>query len=672
MGIPEQLHKMLFSFDFNKHIQAARYIKENLSSAQEISDLLIKWIFFRLWGNCHVVATESILDMAEAITNCLKAESYILDDQLELCVLLSAINHYMQQFQISANMNVVCRILDNLKSLTQPSKLVAFFMKCIQNAACTHHAQIAMIFNKVFLQNLELELAAMAKIQHFYEDKELLFNLKQFYTEPVLRNYGFNFLAKQVPLKTTQPTDQQPLAASSQPQAQTQPENKGPASTCPLLAGAECTQSVPASGLPVQQLSRPSPKQEQFKIREQQTQQLNSMKPVDRFHKCIDMLISGGTASSEQWMVKQSAIDILKQLISGEPEIKDYLKGSINQTTNSFLVIFRQDIKERNSKQSPCAHVPTPYQYISGFLNLFEVVYIQEKLALQLDYERLLQLTRVILTQLLLEYDIKSDSQGASTDSHNLVTLLNNFMIRLMETAALNSIMMVFLDLLIENKKVQLNEEYTKGQGIIIRCLLKCTKWFVEEKQLNIESVLLKFYEYVQQFKTDQNQNQEVGIKAIKTMLYKLVEVLGAEKITAYFNKATGNVQSTQGISDMQMWIQGFILKIYGAPSLGDKITPNPQMQMDPSSTGKLASNASPLRNFRLSHMQNRLQQTQQLVDPQIKAVADTLINSNFMDRQALSQMADFIQKTPGNAAAALTHTHRRARCTLRFLSRHT
>lgn len=51
----------------------------------------------------------------------------------------------------------------------------------------------------------------------------------------------------------------------------------------------------------------------------------------------------------------------------------------------------------------------------------------------------------MILTQLLIEYDLKSDNPGVNTDSHSLITLLNNFMIRLMETADLNTIMLVLL-----------------------------------------------------------------------------------------------------------------------------------------------------------------------------------------------------------------------------------
>lgn len=48
-GIPDDLLKKLFSRDVNRNIEAALFIQENLATAHEISDLLIKWTYLMLY-----------------------------------------------------------------------------------------------------------------------------------------------------------------------------------------------------------------------------------------------------------------------------------------------------------------------------------------------------------------------------------------------------------------------------------------------------------------------------------------------------------------------------------------------------------------------------------------------------------------------------------------------
>ena len=72
------LLKFLFSFDFKKQIEAAEIIKicciEEKDSIKEISDLLIKWIFFRLWGNTNKSFLLSLLEMLIQIFKNLKIQ----------------------------------------------------------------------------------------------------------------------------------------------------------------------------------------------------------------------------------------------------------------------------------------------------------------------------------------------------------------------------------------------------------------------------------------------------------------------------------------------------------------------------------------------------------------------------------------------------------------------
>lgn len=40
----------MFSRDYQNNIKAAEYIKNEISTANEISDLLIKWFYVMIWG----------------------------------------------------------------------------------------------------------------------------------------------------------------------------------------------------------------------------------------------------------------------------------------------------------------------------------------------------------------------------------------------------------------------------------------------------------------------------------------------------------------------------------------------------------------------------------------------------------------------------------------------
>lgn len=80
MGIPQDLLKKMFSRDYQKNIEGADYIRNMISTANEISDLLIKWFYLMMWGQMNQRLTDSMLQMMTQILGVLKQDNYMLMD----------------------------------------------------------------------------------------------------------------------------------------------------------------------------------------------------------------------------------------------------------------------------------------------------------------------------------------------------------------------------------------------------------------------------------------------------------------------------------------------------------------------------------------------------------------------------------------------------------------
>lgn len=61
VGIPNDLRVKMFSYDSKKLMEAAQFIKDKISNASQISDLLLKWAFLRLWEQ-NISASKLILE----------------------------------------------------------------------------------------------------------------------------------------------------------------------------------------------------------------------------------------------------------------------------------------------------------------------------------------------------------------------------------------------------------------------------------------------------------------------------------------------------------------------------------------------------------------------------------------------------------------------------------
>lgn len=57
----------MFSHDSNKVIEAARFVKDKISNASQISDLLLKWAFLRLWEQHNISTTKILLEMLKQV-----------------------------------------------------------------------------------------------------------------------------------------------------------------------------------------------------------------------------------------------------------------------------------------------------------------------------------------------------------------------------------------------------------------------------------------------------------------------------------------------------------------------------------------------------------------------------------------------------------------------------
>jgi len=146
--------------------------------------------------------------------------------------------------------------------------------------------------------------------------------------------------------------------------------------------------------------------------------------------------------------------------------------------------------------------------------------------------EALLTLLDELIAQLIAEEEI---SHMDTTETESLIKHLNSNILRILENANPDHIFTILFDLLIKHRRLY---SYSKTLGVIIKCLLKLTKGLEAfASQIKPENILLKAHEYMVEFGGDvENFSDDMGIKAIKTMLHELVRLF-KEKLWDHYSQ---------------------------------------------------------------------------------------------------------------------------------------
>lgn len=133
-----------------------------------------------------------------------------------------------------------------------------------------------------------------------------------------------------------------------------------------------------------------------------------------------------------------------------------------------------------------------------------------------------------VLTRLLAE---EEDKVSDLKESESLVKLFNAIMLRVLENGKPNDVYSVLFELLMKFRR---SATYSKMVGLVIKCILKLTRGlesFLANQQLAPENLLIKSHLYLIEFFQDPAKNNEdIGVKTIKTILNELGKHLG-EKI---------------------------------------------------------------------------------------------------------------------------------------------
>jgi len=134
----------------------------------------------------------------------------------------------------------------------------------------------------------------------------------------------------------------------------------------------------------------------------------------------------------------------------------------------------------------------------------------------------LLALTEQLLTRLLTD---GLDKIGEEQEGEIILRNLNGSMLRLLENSNHTYIFCVLFNLLSKYKE---STQYPKLPSLIIKCLLKLSK--ILEKlitRLQMDKILLAIHHYMVLVSQNQtmSQNDEMGVRIVKTILNELVKL---------------------------------------------------------------------------------------------------------------------------------------------------
>ena len=171
------------------------------------------------------------------------------------------------------------------------------------------------------------------------------------------------------------------------------------------------------------------------------------------------------------------------------------------------------------------------HQYsLEFFVYFFKVVHKLcsiEFIVKSYNENELSQLSEAFLRSLILE---GLEKTGENNQGEVLMKTITASVMKILEFANPTEIFVVFLRLLVKYK----SQNIAKMNGILIRCVLKLTKGLGDIlDDLNLEKLLLGIQEYLV---ANNSVTEEMGIKAMKTILNELVKLIG-DDIWTHFNQ---------------------------------------------------------------------------------------------------------------------------------------
>lgn len=521
---PSEIAKKLFSFDFKRNMEGIIEIKNNRSfNIISFSDLLIKWIFIKVWGNFNPDLLQQLLDLLEFIVMKFITSEYYKLHSTEIKLISNIlINPIMLQSEIfsqkvlslskilTSNYPISNNILHSLLDQNKDERIKPFLPDPeFQNDCATDKN----------LNNNNNNNSHPTEMTNFFANKFINNSVGVFSNNPSNELSGYIKNANNsdiVALKATSDLTFPKNIITSKENNQNQQflnevssENFkstaffGRGETLNLTSNRKSCQNILDYSL------RASPQTEMT---------------LSRDH--IILLKNIESLSNSNLNEKLDALNYIRDFLrENNPENQRIIEHEASNILGKFTEIFRDN--------DMCA------QFIT-FSGRICMDIMQNKFFVEnVNYIALYDFLEGVLNRLLAEDANKNNENSVSTfsidgkETESTVRNLNSLVLKILENYNVNKIYQILFDLLIKYRKLG---SFSKFDALCIKCILKLTKVLeVFLNELNIEQLLFKFHEYMSEsFNENTKWNEDLGIKTIKTILKEMVRFKGRDILNLY------------------------------------------------------------------------------------------------------------------------------------------
>lgn len=586
--ITEDLNKKLLSLDFRKHIESVEILKKacvsESNNIKEISDLIIKWCFIRVWGNTNSLIIGQILSLIKNLLILLSEKNYPLFD-FEANILAGLLKESLNNDPLSKG--YINEIHDLIIRIYPEEKLAHCWLEFYQktNDFRLKENIIEFLIDRIEIFSIE-DVPLLGSIPEISRSTSFMNKILRLFTHDVLQAYGFPVNMKQDvslsnkkyqdfslmqknPKELELPIIQKPIESLNNNRQKEIPKITQKEELC-----EEHKENDIYSVKKIEIQSKTNEIQSKYKLLRERTHELrekaNELQPKPfenkeqiNYNFNFNQIIVDSSQQNQLNVLNKLnenfSSDNAKPPVSKKPAnntnniteesfllmTNNLKEGSITKKIDSLLMINDITISEKDElklllkgnadilaltllevlKDSFDRAKSTPNQFIHYFLNILHKVVSLKIFIGSVSNSILANFTEEMIVRLLLEDEAKTTVN--QNHSYDFVKLLNSIMLRMLENSNLNEIYSILLDLLIKyRRKANSN---TKTLALIIKCLWKLTKSFEGSiSEINIGMILLKSHEYLSQLDNEVGkQSEDAGVKTIRTILAELVKIVG-------------------------------------------------------------------------------------------------------------------------------------------------
>ena len=568
-NVSQELYQKMFSFDARKQIEAIQCLKKALvqefQGTVDILDLIIRWLFFKLWDNSNMQIAKEALDYVYNLVLTLESGKTSLED-FELNVLVPFLLQRLVQGHSNTKVTLF-KIFQKLGEVAYVQKVTAILAQNAQSKNARIRDESLEVITVVVKEYKGESLSA----------KEIRTLGKMLgHTDAIVRNHCLNIFTElglymkedllrtlkgEAPQKTLDTLIQRIKSAEGggnrfdrraggghsddfsvsmyeesnifsgshkgpniisssfihdkenaydMENLENRDYNKygGSILQGKLGGGMSTVESKESMTRDTSLLGTPQTKVKGFPV-------VGGQKIEEElFDRNLNLLVSGSMSN------RLDALLLIHDIVVADnEETRDFLRIKADDLIKALYVTLK-NVFERSKNE-------VPLKFAFYFLNMTHKLCSIRAFLKNVTEDNLKKFSEELLQRLLAEDDEK---RFEAADNENLVKTLNAIMLRVLENAEADDMFNVLFDLLIKNRRVH---SYAKILGLIVKCILKLTKALNQlVPTLHPETLLIKFHLYILEFGS--TQTEDIGIKTIKTLLNELVKVYNESIWNAY------------------------------------------------------------------------------------------------------------------------------------------